>query len=138
MGSAPPPDLAGHALYEPYARDPYERDPDDDPDVDRRHRHEQDEEEDPPAEEPAPAQRSGCWSRAVAAGCQAAAWWLRRHAGPFALLAAAGIGIAAGAATLVSSPLVAGASAVAASVLGLLALADAARRAAGLADQALK
>jgi hypothetical protein len=40
-------------------------------------------------------------------------------------------------ATLVSSPLVAGASAVAVSVLGLLALADAARAAAGLAEQAV-
>ena len=40
--------------------------------------------------------------------------------------------------TLVGGPLVAGASAVAASALGVLALADAARCAAGLADQALK
>ena len=74
----------------------------------------------------------------MAAGCQAASWWLRRHPGASSLVAAAGIGIAAGVATLVSSPLVAGASAVAASALGLLALADAARSAAGLADQALK
>jgi hypothetical protein len=58
--------------------------------------------------------------------------------GPFALVAAAGIGIAAGVATLVGGPLVSGASAVAAAALGLLALADAARCAAGLADQALK
>jgi hypothetical protein len=54
------------------------------------------------------------------------------------LIAAAGIGIAAGVATLVNSPLVAGATTVAASALGLLALADAARSATGLADQILK
>jgi hypothetical protein len=56
---------------------------------------------------------------------------------PLALLAAVGVGVAAGVATLVSSPLVAGASAVAVSVLGLLALADAARSASGLAEQAV-
>jgi hypothetical protein len=53
-------------------------------------------------------------------------------------VAAAGIGVAAGVATLVSSPLVAGASAAVASALGVLALADAARSASGLAEQALK
>jgi hypothetical protein len=74
----------------------------------------------------------------VATGCQAAAWWLRRYTGPFSLIAATGIGIAAGVATLVHSPLVAGATAVAASAMGLLALADAARSATGLADQVLK
>ena len=76
--------------YDPYARDPYERDPDDDPDEDRRHRLRQDEDEDPPAEEPVAAQRPGSWSRAVAVGCQAASWWLRRHPGRFSLIAAAG------------------------------------------------
>jgi hypothetical protein len=71
----------------------------------------------------------------VAVGCQAAGWWLRRHPGPLALLAAVGVGLAAGVATLVGSPLLAGASAVAVSVLGLLALADAARAASGWAEQ---
>jgi hypothetical protein len=124
--------------YDQYGRDPYERDADDDFEADRRRRYDRDEEEDPPADESAAAQRQGNWSRAVATGCQAAAWWLRRHQGPFSLIAAAGIGIAAGVATLVHSPLVAGATAVAASALGLLALADAARSATGLADQVLK
>jgi hypothetical protein len=116
---------------DPYAPDPYEPEPDDEP----ASRHAED--DDPPADEAVAAQQPGAWARAVAAGCQAAVWWLRRHPGPFALVAAAGIGVAAGVATLVGSPLVAGASAVAASALGLLALADAARAAAGLADQAL-
>ncbi len=124
--------------YEPYARDSYEPDPEDDPDEDRRRRYAADQEDDPPAEQPAAVQPRSSWSRAVAAGCQAASWWLRRHPGRFSLAAAAGIGIAAGVATVVSGPLVSGVSAVAASALGLLALADAARSATGLADQALK
>jgi hypothetical protein len=123
---------------EPYARDPYEPDPDDDPEEDLRHRYAEDEEASPPADGPVAARRPGRWSRAVAVGCQAAGWWLRRHPGPLALLAAVGVGLAAGVATLVGSPLVAGASAVAVSVLGLLALADAARSASDLADQAVK
>jgi hypothetical protein len=120
--------------YEPYSRDPDEPGPDD-PDEDRRYGCDADSE--PPPDEPA-AEPQSSWPRAVAMGCQAASWWLRRHPGRFSLVAAAGIGIAAGVATLVTSPLVAGASAVAASALGLLALADATRRALGLADQALK
>jgi hypothetical protein len=123
--------------YEPYPRDRYERDPDDDLEEERRRRYE-DADQESPADTPADTRRPGRWPRAVAAGCQAAAWWLRRHPGPFALLAAAGIGIAACVATLASSPLVAGASAAVASALGLLALADAARSASDLADQPLK
>jgi hypothetical protein len=123
--------------YDPYDRDPYERDADDELDEDRQ-RHYADADPDAPADQSVATPRQGHWSRAVAAGCQAAAWWLRRHPGRYALVAAAGIGVAAGAATLVSSPLVAGAAAAAASALGLLALADAARSASGLADQALK
>ena len=123
--------------YDPHERDPYEPDPDDDPEEDLGHRYAEDEEDSPPADEAVAARRPGRWSRAVAVGCQAAGWWLRRHPGPLALLAAVGVGLAAGVATLVSSPLVAGASAVAVSVLGLLALADAARAAAGLAEQAV-
>jgi hypothetical protein len=123
---------------EPYSRDRYERDPyergsDDEFEEERRRRYEEADQE-----SPADTPRPGRWPRAVAAGCQAAAWWLRRHPGPFALVAAAGIGVAACVATLASSPLVAGASAAVASALGLFALADAARSATDLADQALK
>jgi hypothetical protein len=123
--------------YDAYGRDPYERDPDDDFDQERQRRYARDE-DDSPADASAGAQRQATWSRAVAVGCQAAGWWLRKHPGPFSLVAAAGIGIAAGVATFVSGPLVSGASAVAASALGLLALADAARSASGLADQVMK
>jgi hypothetical protein len=123
--------------YEPYSRDPYEPDPDDDLEEGRRDRYE-DADQESPADTPVDVHRPGRWPRAVATGCQAAAWWLRRHPGPFALVAAAGIGVAACVATLTSSPLVAGASAAVASALGLLALADAACSASDLADQALK
>jgi hypothetical protein len=123
--------------YDSYSRDPYERDPYEDPDEDRQRRY-ADPDQESPADEPSSTHRQGSWSRVVAVGCQAAAWWLRRHTGPFSLVTAAGIGIAAGFATFVSSPLVSGASAVAASALGLLALADAASSAAGLADQVVK
>jgi hypothetical protein len=73
----------------------------------------------------------------VAVGCQAAAWWLRRHPGPLSLLVAVGVGVAAGLAALAGGPLVAGGSAAAAAVLGALALADAARSAADLAENAM-
>jgi hypothetical protein len=98
--------------------------------------------EDDPDDEPAPEGTSepppsGAWSRAVAVGCQAAAWWLHRHPGPLALLVAAGVGVTAGLAALASGPFVAGGSAAAAAALGALALADAASAAADLADDAL-
>jgi hypothetical protein len=118
-----------------YARDLDEQDRDEDPDDEHVRRY-------PgptvgaPSDEPAISRRQGAWARAVAAGCQAAAWWLRRYPGPSAL--AVGLGLAAGVAALASSPLVAGASAAAASALVVLALTDAALCAAGLADQALK
>jgi hypothetical protein len=114
-----------HERYDPYGlpqreTDSLEDDPDDEPDED-------------PAPEGPPEPPAGAWSRAVAVGCQAAAWWLRRHPGPLALVAALGVGLAA----LVGGPLVAGGSAAAAAALAALALADAARSAADLADQAL-
>jgi hypothetical protein len=118
-----------HERYDPYEMPP--REPDyleDDQDVE-------------PDEDPAPegpeAPPAGAWSRAVAVGCQAAAWWLRRHPGPLALLAAVGIGLAASVAALVGGPLVAGGSAAAAAALAALALADAAVSAADLADEAV-
>jgi hypothetical protein len=92
--------------------------------------------DDEPAEGPAEAPRSGAWSRAVATGCQAASWWLRRHPGRCSLLAAGLIGVAAGLVALVGGPLAAAGSAVAAAAWGVLELADAARSAAGLAADA--
>jgi hypothetical protein len=65
--------------------------------------------------------------RALAAGCRAAAWWIERHPGRFSLAAAVGVGVIAGVAVLMTGPSLAGASGVAASALGLLALLDAVR-----------
>jgi hypothetical protein len=81
---------------------------------------------------------ANAWSRAVATGCQAASWWLRRYPGRFSLLAAAAIGVAAGLTALVGSPFVTAGSAVAASALGILALADAARSAADLVAETME
>jgi hypothetical protein len=115
---------AGH--YDPYEIPEREPDsPDDEPDGNLT------------PEAPSEPPPSGAWSRAVAVGFQAAAWWLRRHPGPLALLAAVGVGLAAGLAALVGGPLVAGGSAAAAAALAALALADAARSAADLAGDAL-
>jgi hypothetical protein len=81
---------------------------------------------------------ANAWSRAVATGCQAASWWLQRYPGRFSLLAATAIGVAAGVTTLVGSPFVTAGSAVAASALGILALADAARSAADLVAETVE
>jgi hypothetical protein len=82
-------------------------------------------------------QPASLWARAVGVGCQAAGWWLRRHPGRFAPLAAACVGSAAAIATLLGGPFVAGVSAVAVSALGVLALADAARSAVTRASAAM-
>jgi hypothetical protein len=75
--------------------------------------------EKPASNTPGSQQTGVRWHRALAVGCQAAAWWLRRQVGRWAALAALGIGLfAAGAA------LTAGAG-LAESALGLLTLADA-------------
>jgi hypothetical protein len=73
------------------------------------------------------------WSRALSVGCQAAAWWLRRHEGRLSGVLATGIGVAAGLVAFLASPALASAGTAAATALGVLALADAARSAAGLA-----
>jgi hypothetical protein len=65
--------------------------------------------------------------RALTAGCRAAAYWLDRHPGRFSLVAAVGVGVIAGVAVLMTGPWFSGASGVAASALGLLALLDAVR-----------
>jgi hypothetical protein len=77
-----------------------------------------------------PARR---WARAVTVGCQAAAWWLRRHEGRFSGVVATGIGLAAGVVALLASPVLASAGTAAATALSVLALADAAHSAGVLA-----
>ncbi len=119
--------------YDPYAPepyDPYARDPEDD----RADRYTPG--EGGPAGGPAEAPRPGAWPRAVAAGCQAASWWLRRHPGRCSLLAAGLVGAAAGLVALVGGPLAAAGTAVAAAAAGVLELAEAVRSAAGLAADA--
>jgi hypothetical protein len=114
------------------------------------YRHNSDEDDEEPAygysrsaEEmvaPTPASDTGhvgVWSRAVAAGCQTAGWWLRKYPGPMSWVAAVGVGLAAGATTLFGGPFVAAGSAVTAAALGVLAVADAARSAATLANTAI-
>jgi hypothetical protein len=84
-------------------------------------------EEDPDAPLPdgdAPSElRARPWRRAVAAGCRAAAWWLELHPRPWSPVVAVGVGLVAGAASLVRGSAVLGAGVAA--VLGLLALLDA-------------
>jgi hypothetical protein len=70
------------------ARDPWR---DELPEEESYSRHSCEEEEEKPSE----AKSSGRWTQALALGCQAAAWWLRRGAGRFALLGAASVGVMA-------------------------------------------
>ena len=65
--------------------------------------------------------------RALAVGCHAAAWWIERNPGRYSLVAAVGVGVIAVVAALITAPFFAGASGVATSALGLLALLDAVR-----------
>jgi hypothetical protein len=81
------------------------------------------------AQRPAPAAapvRHRRWARALVAGAQAAAWWLRRP-GRGTLLAALGVGLAAGLASLAGGPVAAAAAGLAGTALGLAAVADAVR-----------
>jgi hypothetical protein len=120
--SRDPPDDRGfwHEGRRPYWSSQQEYDP-----YDERDRYEEDY-DDVPAE-PAPKQpRSSMWARVVAVGCQAASWFLRRHPGRNCVIFAVGVGIAAGVAAIVGSPLVSGTSAVVVSALGVLSLVDAA------------
>jgi hypothetical protein len=76
-----------------------------------------------PDEEPQPQHdpQPGRLGRALAAGLQAAGWWLQRHRGRLSLVAAAGIGLATGIAALLDGgPF--GLAGLVASALGLLAL----------------
>jgi hypothetical protein len=76
-----------------------------------------------PDEQPQPQHdpKPGRLVRALAAGLQAAGWWLQRHRGCLSLLVAAGVGLAAGLAALLDGgPF--GLAGLVASALGLLAL----------------
>jgi hypothetical protein len=75
------PTWPAHRAYGPYARDLDERDPDENSD-DEPVRSNVATDVGTPDDEPTASRRPGAWSRAIAVGCQAAAWWLRRHPGP--------------------------------------------------------
>jgi hypothetical protein len=72
----------------------------------------------------------GRFTRSLAAGCRAAAWWLERHPGRFSLVLAAGVGVAAGVAAFFTGSTLVGVTGAAASALALLALTDTLRCAA--------
>ncbi|HVS38480.1 MAG TPA: hypothetical protein VMS17_23175 [Gemmataceae bacterium] len=71
--------------------------------------------------------RSSRWGLALAAGCQATAWWLQRQKGRFAALAALGVGLTSAVAAYVAGPVLAAGAGLAGSALALAALSDAAR-----------
>jgi hypothetical protein len=85
------------------------------------------------AEDVADKRRPRRWARALKVGCQAAAWWLRRHPGRFSSVVATCIGVAAGLVALLANPVLVSAGTAAATALSVLALADAARPTAHLA-----
>jgi hypothetical protein len=67
------------------------------------------------------------WPRALAAGCQAVAWWLGRRPGRLSVPAALGVGLAAGAVALVSESVAVAGACLAGVAVTLLALVDASR-----------
>jgi hypothetical protein len=78
--------------------------------------------------------RKSPWGRALAAGCQAAAWWLIQHPGPISVLTALAVGLAAGLAALLSESTAAAGIGLAGLAVTLLALVDAARCGASVLD----
>jgi len=76
--------------------------------------------------------RSRRWRRAITAGLQAAAWWLRRHPGQVSLMAALAVGTVAGLAVLAGH--VSGIAALVMSALGLAYLLDLVRLSSSLLD----
>jgi hypothetical protein len=65
------------------------------------------------------------WSPAMAVGCQAAAWWLRRQTGRFPVLTTMGLGLTAALAAYAAGPLVvAGGAGLLGAALGLMRLVE--------------
>jgi hypothetical protein len=89
-----------------------------------------DEPEDRPSCRAAPRARR--WRRAMAAGLQAAAWWLRRHPGQVSLMAALAVGTVAGLAVLAGH--VSSIATLVMSALGLAYLLDLVRLSSALLD----
>jgi hypothetical protein len=68
--------------------------------------------------------RRSPWLQGLLAGCQAAAWWLRRQTGRLPLLAALGVGLVAALLAGARGPLARLAAAALHACLGLVSLAD--------------
>ena len=82
-----------------------------------------------PMSEPPPETVGRRVGLALAVGCQAAAWWLRRKDnGRYAAVTAIGVGAAAVVTAFYFGPFIAAAAALADSTLGLAAMAEAAKR----------
>jgi hypothetical protein len=77
-----------------------------------------------PSADPGPEPTPPRCCLAVAVGCQAAAWWLRRQKGRHPVLTGLSIGLACGVAAYFGGPLAAAAAALAGSALRLSGLAD--------------
>jgi hypothetical protein len=90
-----------------------------------------------PADRPVPRgrPRRGRLGRALAAGLQAAGWWLQRHPGRVSALAAVGVGLVAGTAALVRGT-AAGPAGLVGAALSLLALDGLVRSGSDLAARA--
>src|ERR1022692_1185104 len=109
--------------YRPsWQRDPYDAEAD---------RYEPEEIDEPTTESMSPSASQSVGRRfgqAIAVGCQAAAWWLRRKSNArYSALAAIGVGATAGVTAYFVGPVIAAAAALAGSTLGLTALSRAAR-----------
>ena len=100
---------------------------DDDPDDPYRRRQDDDFEETSSAGGPSSSSAGRRWGLALAVGCQAAAWQLRRSVGRLAALKALGLGVASTLAAYVAGPVLLASAGLAGSALALAALSDAAR-----------
>ncbi len=120
----PRPSSAG--WYDPDRRSPSWDDDSDDPY--RRRQDDAYEERPDGGDSPSPSPSGGRrWGLALAVGCQATAWWLRREADRFTTLKALGIGVASTLAAYVAGPVLWAGAGLAGSALALAALSDAAR-----------
>lgn len=86
---------------------------------------------------PEPEGRRTAATSLLLLGCQAVAWWLRRHQTHFPALAALGVGTACGVAAYLGAPVVIAGVGLAGSALGLAALASATRSGAAALDHAV-
>jgi hypothetical protein len=82
---------------------------------------------DDPAADDSETPAASRWPRALAAGCQAVAWWLGRRPGRLSVPAALGVGLAAGAVALVSESVAVAGACLAGPAVTVLALVNASR-----------